>query len=41
MITLIEMGKQAKAAEQQLSQLATVKKNQVLKPWLNKFVKPP
>ena len=31
MITLIEMGKQAKAAEQQLSQLATVKKNQVLK----------
>ena len=31
MITLIEMGKQAQAAEQQLSQLATVKKNQVLK----------
>ncbi|WPP08903.1 glutamate-5-semialdehyde dehydrogenase [Pediococcus inopinatus] len=31
MITLIEMGKQAKAAEQQLSQLATVKKNQILK----------
>ncbi|WPC17186.1 glutamate-5-semialdehyde dehydrogenase [Pediococcus inopinatus] len=31
MITLIEMGKQAQAAEQQLSQSATVKKNQVLK----------
>jgi len=31
MITLIEMGKQAQAAEQQLSQLATVKKNQILK----------
>ena len=31
MITLTQMGQNAKNAEQQLSQLSTIKKNQVLK----------